>query len=199
MMERLTERDEHCADPKEIYGVYVKDHDYIAAANRLADYEDSGLLPEQVVDLKNAIRSILDEIEKEMTMNLCRDDYEIGFEQGLKLAHEIVEGYKEQGGGIMYKPLADSTLMSMTKKEIIELLRMAEHNAKSSQEQVEQQAENLKGLAPVVHGRWDDSGRYAFPSGDVAVRCTNCGCALTEREYHRSNWNYCPVCGAKMK
>lgn len=54
-------------------------------------------------------------------------------------------------------------------------------------------------VAPVVHGQWDDSGRYAFPSGDVAVRCTNCGCALTEREYHRNNWNYCPVCGAKMK
>lgn len=28
----------------------------------------------------------------------------------------------------MYKPLADSTLMNMTKKEIIEQLRIAEHN-----------------------------------------------------------------------
>lgn len=52
--------------------------------------------------------------------------------------------------------------------------------------------------APVVHGRWDDSGRYTFPSGNAAVRCTNCGCALTESEYHLNNWNYCPVCGAKM-
>ena len=52
--------------------------------------------------------------------------------------------------------------------------------------------------APVVHGRWDDSGRYTFPSGSTAVRCTNCGCALTESEYHLNNWNYCPVCGAKM-
>ena len=51
---------------------------------------------------------------------------------------------------------------------------------------------------PVVHGRWDDSGRYTFPCGDTAVRCTNCGCALTESEYHMNNWNYCPVCGAKM-
>lgn len=33
----------------------------------------------------------------------------------------------------MYKPLADSTLMSMTKKEIIELLRMAERNTKEPQ------------------------------------------------------------------
>ena len=53
-------------------------------------------------------------------------------------------------------------------------------------------------VAPVVHGRWDDSGRYTFPSGNAAVRCTNCGCALTESEYRLNNWNYCPVCGAKM-
>lgn len=53
-------------------------------------------------------------------------------------------------------------------------------------------------VATVVHGRWDDSGRYTFPSGSTAVRCTNCGCALTESEYYLNNWNYCPVCGAKM-
>lgn len=53
-------------------------------------------------------------------------------------------------------------------------------------------------VSPVVHGRWNDSGRYTFPSGNTAVRCTNCGCALTESEYHLNNWNYCPVCGAKM-
>ena len=53
-------------------------------------------------------------------------------------------------------------------------------------------------VVPVVHGRWDASGRYTFPSGAAAVRCTNCGCALTESEYHLNNWNYCPVCGAKM-
>lgn len=53
-------------------------------------------------------------------------------------------------------------------------------------------------VSPVVHGRWDDSGRYTFPSGAVAVRCTNCGCALTESEHRLYNWSYCPVCGAKM-
>lgn len=53
-------------------------------------------------------------------------------------------------------------------------------------------------VAPLVHARWDDSGRYTFPSGSTAVRCTECGCALTESEYHLNNWNYCPVCGAKM-
>lgn len=53
-------------------------------------------------------------------------------------------------------------------------------------------------VAQVVHGRWDDSGRYTFPGGGTAVRCTECGCALTESEYHLNNWNYWPVCGAKM-
>ena len=53
-------------------------------------------------------------------------------------------------------------------------------------------------VAPVVHAHWDDSGRYTFPGGSTAVRCTNCGCALTVSEYHLNNWNYCPVCGAKM-
>lgn len=53
-------------------------------------------------------------------------------------------------------------------------------------------------VTTVRHGRWDDSGRYTFPSGNTAVRCTNCGCALTESEYRLNNWNYCPVCGAKM-
>ena len=50
-MERLTTRDANCADPKEIYGVRVKNHDYISAANRLADYEDTGLTPEEVSTL----------------------------------------------------------------------------------------------------------------------------------------------------
>lgn len=47
-MERLTTRDANCADPKEIYGVRVKNHDYISAANRLADYEDTELTPEEI-------------------------------------------------------------------------------------------------------------------------------------------------------
>lgn len=37
---------------------------------------------------------------------------------------------------IMYKPLADSTLMGMTKKDIIEQLRIAEHNYQAVKETV---------------------------------------------------------------
>lgn len=52
-MERLTTRDANCADPKEIYGVRVKNHDYISAANRLADYEDTGRTPEEATEAWN--------------------------------------------------------------------------------------------------------------------------------------------------
>ena len=63
-MERLTERDTNCADPKEIYGVRVKNHDYISAANRLADYEDTGLTPEEID---------MDHEAAEQLRRLCRD------------------------------------------------------------------------------------------------------------------------------
>ena len=64
-MERLTERDANCADPKEIYGVRVKNHDYISAANRLADYEDTGLTPQEVISMRGewcAMMSVLNSI-----------------------------------------------------------------------------------------------------------------------------------------
>ena len=51
---------------------------------------------------------------------------------------------------------------------------------------------------PVKHGRWDDSGRSAFGDGSLAIRCSECGCALHEDEYQKYYWNYCPNCGAKM-
>ena len=41
-MERLTERMND-----ELNGVFVKEHDYISAAHRLADYEDTGLAPRE--------------------------------------------------------------------------------------------------------------------------------------------------------
>lgn len=50
----------------------------------------------------------------------------------------------------------------------------------------------------VEHGWWDDTGRYLFGNGRKAICCSICGCALSEEEYHQYNWNYCPVCGAKM-
>lgn len=92
----------------------------------------------------------------------------------------------------MYKPLADSTLQRMKKTEIIELLRIAEHNAKVAQEYVDQQAKNLKDWASVVHGRWEPGnpicpvcGEDKFKDLDADIWC---------------DWlpPYCPNCGAKM-
>lgn len=46
----------------------------------------------------------------------------------------------------MYKPLSDSTLMNMTKKEIIEHLRIAEHNHRVCEETIDQQYKNCMKL-----------------------------------------------------
>lgn len=103
----------------------------------------------------------------------------------------------------MYKTLADSTLQRTKKKEIIELLRIAEHNAKVSQEYVDQQAQNFKDWAPVVHGRWYDITTYNCGERAVAT-CSNCkdrGELRTERTEFgvwRIDSLYCPNCGAKM-
>lgn len=67
-MERLTTRDANCADPKVLYGVWVKNHDYISAANRLADYEDTGLEPEEID---------MDHEAAEQLRHLCRG-YDLG-------------------------------------------------------------------------------------------------------------------------
>lgn len=64
-MERLTQRETNCPDPNEIYGVSVKDHDYISAAHRLADYEDTGLTPAEVYSMSGewcAMMSVLNGI-----------------------------------------------------------------------------------------------------------------------------------------
>lgn len=55
------------------------------------------------------------------------------------------------------------------------------------------------GVTIQKRGRWDDSGRYKFPSGALAIRCSECGCALHESEYRLYNWHYCPCCGSKME
>ncbi len=53
-------------------------------------------------------------------------------------------------------------------------------------------------VVEVKYGEWDDSGRYKFADGSLAIRCTVCGCAIHSDEYGKYHWNYCPVCGAKM-
>lgn len=46
---------------------------------------------------------------------------------------------------------SNSTLMRMTKAELIGQLRCTEHNREVAEEQLAQQAENVKDWVPVVH------------------------------------------------
>ena len=50
----------------------------------------------------------------------------------------------------------------------------------------------------VKHGYWDDSGRYKFANGEIAIMCSTCGCCLHKDEYESYYWNYCPCCGSRM-
>ena len=100
----------------------------------------------------------------------------------------------------MYKPLADSTLQRMKKTEIIELLRIAEHNAKVAQEYVDQQAKNLKDWAPVRHGRWITTSGEVFP-GSSQFLCyshKHDECGFQYVGMYDNEYDYCPKCGAKM-
>lgn len=55
-------------------------------------------------------------------------------------------------------------------------------------------------LAKLMHcAIWNNSGKYKFLNGDNAVRCSNCGCCLTEDEFNSYVWNFCPVCGKPME
>lgn len=92
----------------------------------------------------------------------------------------------------MYKPLADSTLMGMTKKEIIEQLRIAEHNFRAMEETVNQQAENFKRLFAEErkHGHWTKDNK-----------CSECGAQRPTQGINKWIYldaKYCYACGTKM-
>ena len=97
---------------------------------------------------------------------------------------------------VMYKPLSGSTLMGMTKKEIIELLRIAERNAEAMRETLNQQAENCQKLLAEArkHGHWKRTDRYWW-------ECSVCGGKNwigRLREADSCKTPYCPHCGAEM-
>ncbi len=87
-----------------------------------------------------------------------------------------------------YKPYSDSTLMSMTKPQIIEVLRIAENNYFAANETLNQQAENMKDWQPVKHARVKESGWYEG-YGDGG-KCFSCG------HENLLSAKYCNECGA---
>ena len=72
-MERMTERYEHG-------DLYVKEHDYISDSKKLAEYEDTGLTPEQIVNLQKQ-NAILKELlrltakDAKGLFNACDSEY----------------------------------------------------------------------------------------------------------------------------
>lgn len=72
-MERMTERYEHG-------DLYVKEHDYISDSKKLAEYEDTGLTPEQIVKLQKQ-NAILKELlrltakDAKGLFNACDSEY----------------------------------------------------------------------------------------------------------------------------
>lgn len=48
------------------------------------------------------------------------------------------------------------------------------------------------------HAKWECTERYTDIYGTPVAMCSNCGAAMSQEEYERYVWNYCPVCGARM-
>lgn len=87
------------------------------------------------------------------------------------------------------KQHSTATLMGMTKKELIEYVRMCEHNRQVAEQTLAQHIENVKGWRPVRHGEWIPNYEY---EDFIDADCSVCG--------KRSDFmdKYCPFCGTLM-
>lgn len=104
-----------------------------------------------------------------------------------------IEALQEQERINWTKPLADSTLMRMTKSELIEYVRMCEKNVENAMWRVDQQAKNVEKLLKESErkkGHWKADG--------IAMVCDQCGKKLVV-EQGDADMNYCPHCGADMR
>lgn len=54
----------------------------------------------------------------------------------------------------MIRKLANTTMMAMSKKDLIAYIRDLEHNVEELEAQVEQQYQNVKDWQPVKKGHW---------------------------------------------
>ena len=92
-----------------------------------------------------------------------------------------------------YKRYSDSTLMRMTKADLIEQLRVAEHNQDVLEDAIAQIDKNIKYWAPVRHGHWIKRGCVC---GENEYECSECH--ETEWRTSDSRMKWCMFCGAKM-
>lgn len=99
---------------------------------------------------------------------------------------------------------SDTTLLHLTKADLIEQLRVAEYNRDVAEEFLSRQAENMKDWAPVRHASWDEYCTSRFCGFDecndpiyrdgVVYLCSDPRC----RRKTVVKEKYCPSCGAKM-
>jgi hypothetical protein len=90
--------------------------------------------------------------------------------------------------------LSDATLNGMTKKQLIEYVRMCEHNYDIAEETLRQQAENVKDWRHVKRGHWILHFDDLFPE-ESTIECSVCHEHSPADIPHD---NFCQNCGAKM-
>lgn len=76
------------------------------------------------------------------------------------------------------------------------------YGADPHEEGAEHDCEQFKDRSRYVvreKGEWDDTGRFLFADGSLAIRCNLCGAALHQDEWDKYNWHFCPNCGADMR
>lgn len=97
------------------------------------------------------------------------------------------------------RTLANSTLMGMTKKELIEYVRICEFNVENAYAQIDQQAKNIGKLLKEQPPR--EKGQWELVEDDWNVyNCTVCNewWHLEDGTPQENNMNFCPRCGADM-
>lgn len=95
-----------------------------------------------------------------------------------------------------YRRYSDSTLISLSKRQIIELLRVAEHNYFVTDEALDNSAKAGRKLAEKLdkHGKWSEQAIRPTSRGvdEIGYYCSECG------YFESYTAKYCAGCGAKM-
>lgn len=102
----------------------------------------------------------------------------------------------------MIERYSDSTLMRMTKEQLIRQVRIAEHNKQVAEERLRQQEEHFEGMRPIIYAHWIDKTNPRWPahSHDMCSSCLwwNTRDANIKRGNFYEKLRYCPNCGARM-
>ena len=80
-----------------------------------------------------------------------------------------------------------ATLMGLTKKELVEYVRMAEHNQEVAEEALKQQAENVKDWMPVVRCKDCKHCKLWYPEKQIGKEATPGWYCKEHKSYRRPN------------